>query len=196
MCIKTGCKTTGCIGCGWYCYCNYTCYKCYFNSITKNRSCFRNFDWNPYENVRNKYVCFPCKRIWKSSVSKYQYCPFIHDGVNEYKQNPESNHEYDHLKFLYTRKSTVPMEKRKKTKPEYEDSQYYQFCGAYKNKHSKCAKCSRDGLYVGQNFRHCKTEKEWKKLELAVEKKEIDLVNDFTDYPKYINGQYHTESFN
>lgn len=48
----------------------------------------------------------------------------------------------------------------------------------------KCSKCGKEALTFGRNFRHCKSEKEWNKLEESVKNGTIDLQKDFYDYPK------------
>jgi hypothetical protein len=109
------------------------------------------------KDVRNKYVCFNCKHIWKSSVSKYmKYCE-----TNE-KQIPN----YDNT--------------NKKNKIDL----IYAYDDVYTHKTSKCAKCSQFGILVGRNFRHCKNKKEWNVLKQKVDKGEIDLYKDFYDYPR------------
>lgn len=60
----------------------------------------------------------------------------------------------------------------------------WQYDNAYSTKESKCAKCKQSGNYVGRNFRHCNTEKEWIKMEEDVNNGTIDLKDDFHAYPK------------
>ena len=167
MCKTTQCETNGCIS-DWVCYCDYSCFTCHFGSLPENRG-WLGPESESYKDVRNKYVCFPCKRIWKSSVSKYQRNNFT---------------DYIHLKRAHSKHSEVSIEEQKRKRPDYFDSKYNDFCNAYDKKHSKCSKCSKDGILVGRNFRHCKTNKEWKILETNVANGKVDLVDDFHDYPK------------
>jgi hypothetical protein len=69
MCLETGC---GCWGCSQNCCkCNYNCFKCsnIKNLIKSNWIYYE--ETYPFSDVRNKFVCFPCRRVWKSSISKY-----------------------------------------------------------------------------------------------------------------------------
>ena len=163
MCFEKGCTMPpGLCGCCTYgcCKCDYNCFKC---SDTKN---FIVPNWGygeehySFSDVRNKFVCFPCRRIWKSSISKYM-C----DKANLYPQEIPG----------YSEPGLSHDEKRE---------MIWNIINVYSNKTSKCAKCSKDGQYVGRNFRHCKTEKLWKKLEKDVKDGKVDLVKDFYDYPR------------
>jgi hypothetical protein len=57
------------------------------------------------------------------------------------------------------------------------------------NDKSKCAKCSHPGILVGRNFRHCKTDKEWKELEQKYKDNEWGLYKVFFDYPREGNDE-------
>ena len=59
-----------------------------------------------------------------------------------------------------------------------------QYSRSYDADKSNCAKCSKPGILVGRNFRHCKTDNEWKKLEQKYKDNEWGLYKDFFDYPR------------
>jgi hypothetical protein len=173
MCKNKKCTMNGCSGCQWTCNCEYNCFAC---SDGRKYGCSSwRFDPDfPFSDVRNKYVCFPCKRIWKSSITKYQVL------------NPDpicNKSRYIHNK---QNRNTLTEEELQKI-PDMSESKYYDFLDAYYKKHSKCSKCSCDGLLVGRNFRHCKNDKEWIDLQKRVNNNEIDLYNDFYDYPRELN---------
>ena len=149
-----GCCTTGC------CKCNYNCFKCSDTDNFKTPNWIYGIEHYGFSDVRNKFVCFPCRRIWKSGISKY-----ICNKANLKPQEIPG----------YLDSGLTPDEK-------YE--MISKIIDAYRNTMSKCAKCKNDGQYVGRNFRHCKTEKAWKKLEQDVKDKKIDLVKDFYEYPR------------
>jgi hypothetical protein len=44
---------------------------------------------------------------------------------------------------------------------------------------ARCGRCGKDGILVGRNFRHCKTTREWEKLQENVENGTIVLFGDF-----------------
>lgn len=166
MCKDTNCITHGCPGCQWLCNCEHSCFAC--KTVTKY-GCSTCMYMYPFDAVRNKYVCFPCKRIWKSSVSKYHIL----------------NDEYASLKKKHSKLNRATMsEAELRAPPDNGESAYDDFLNVYKNKHSKCAKCSGDGLLVGRNFRHCDSDKKWKELQTRVESNEINLYDDFHDYPR------------
>jgi len=149
----------GCSGCGFVCNCEYKCFAC--NDSRKYGCSSWRFDPDfPFSDVRNKYVCFSCKRIWKSSVTKYQIL------------NPEPC--YKKLKNTHC----------KKNQNTFNEGKYADYLATYHNKHSKCSKCSCNGLLVGRKFSHCKNDKEWKILHERVKNNEVDLYNDFYDYPR------------
>lgn len=153
MCIKKGCTSykESC-HCCFQCNCDISCYTCY---IAKK---YYNTPGNPSfvhsnSSVRNKYICFNCKHIWKSSISKYIYHK-VQDKCLDYQ------------KYLIT---------AKKERKDFIDLYY---------NNSKCAKCGNNGILVGRNFRHCKNDKEWKKLKENYKNNKIDLIKDFYDYPR------------
>lgn len=148
MCMKFGCLLSRC-GCCHNCNCNKCCFEC--------KSC----EPKKYYNVRNKFVCFDCKRIWKSPISKYvafdeKICKIY---VKNYYNFSKINRK-EQINNCY--------------------NNYFQ-------KKSRCAKCGKDGNLVGRNFRHCKTKKEWINLKKNVDIGKINLITDFNDYPKNIN---------
>ncbi len=59
----------------------------------------------------------------------------------------------------------------------------------YDKDYSKCAKCKNDGILVGRNFRHCKTDKEWKIIEEKYKNNKKGLHDDFHDYPREGNEE-------
>lgn len=173
MCKTKKCTMNGCSGCGFVCKCVYRCFACR-DSHRYGCSSWR-FDPDfPFSDVRNKYVCFPCKRIWKSPVTKNEVL------------NPEPC--YKKLRNTHGKKNQTNLtEEELQQMPEHSESKYGDYLATYYNKHSKCSKCSCDGLLVGRNFSHCKTEKEWKILQERVKNNEVDLYNDFYDYPRELN---------
>jgi hypothetical protein len=70
MCIDKKCiiDSAAC-GCCCFCNCNYICYDCY---DTRNFLVPGAADMYHYtsSDVRKKFVCFPCKKIWKLCTSK------------------------------------------------------------------------------------------------------------------------------
>lgn len=174
MCIKKGCNSHYQRQWGSLtCECNKSCYSCY--------SAYR-FDksgWDykePYQvslaDVRKKFVCFPCKRIWKSSISKYiahKVCD-KYDGYEEYLMKSLNKVDDD---------ITIPFNKKKQLKRKIKYNYPFLYNGI-----SKCACCGNTGISVGRNFRHCKTNKEWKYIEEKYKNNEIGLYNDFHDYPR------------
>jgi hypothetical protein len=127
-------------------------------------------DEYPSSDVRNKYVCFPCQRIWKSAVTKYQSRDWSNRG---------------HLKKMHSKESVITStEKELSRRPDLLNSRFSDFVNVYGNKQSKCAKCRQDGTQVGRNFRHCRSDKEWHLLQLRVNSGEVNLVSDFHDYPR------------
>ncbi len=168
MCRETNCIIAGdACRCCCSCYCNYKCYECYdakANFETLLCDPVHYFDYSSF-NVRNKFVCFPCKRVWKSYTNKYAAQKIYH------KYGDETS---DILKY-YNLTKDFSKENCEKVKWNYLD--------AYFNM-SSCANCGQEGLRVGRNFRPCKTNKEWTTLEQQVKNKEINLELDFVDYPR------------
>ena len=50
------------------------------------------------------------------------------------------------------------------------------------NTTSNCSKCGKQGIKVGQSFRYCKNNKEWRILKEKYEKGEIEFNKDFCPY--------------
>jgi hypothetical protein len=154
MCKKLKCISIETSTAGWVCNCNAQCYAC---SHPSTSDCYLRGELKSFD-FRNKYVCLPCRRIWKSAVCKYEYAD--NWDIREPK--------------LSKQKSS-----RSKGLTKYDD-----LLRVYTNKTANCAKCSNPGILVGRNFRHCKTEKLWKRLIADVATNKINLVDDFYDYPK------------
>ena len=61
------CTQSGCPGCRWECKCNLSCRRCqqadktpcYYGYLDSNNNC----------NIRDKYVCFKCKNIFKGKFT-------------------------------------------------------------------------------------------------------------------------------
>lgn len=126
-------------------------------------------EFEDHTNIRNKYVCFPCKRVWKSAVPKYAIQSGPVDILKNYNQQSGTK-----IKTFYDF-----------CKP---DDAWDNYTAVYSKHKSKCAKCSADGLYVGRNFRHCKTYREWADLECRVKAGTVNLEHDFHDYPRELNS--------
>lgn len=170
MCRNKGCdmRMANMCVCCVVCKCEKTCYECWYGTSYYNHNWSNSYECNSFE-VRNKYVCFPCKRIWKSPVSKYQANKITnYDWIKKHNWYSITNNKYDRVNEI------VNIKKADK------DS----YINVYDNKKSKCAQCKNDGIYVGRNFRHCKTDKEWKELEKKYKNNEIDLYWDFHEYPR------------
>lgn len=157
MCKKTDCVTSSC-GCCNYCKCNLKCHECKIANSFNPPGCVENE--LRISDVRNKYVCFNCEHIWKSTVSKYmRYGELDRTQIQNY--------------YNVTRDEQIDL--------------IYSYCDVYTHKTSKCAKCGEAGLLVGRNFRHCRNKKEWNILKQKVNDGKIDLYKDFYDYPKIKN---------
>lgn len=199
MCQKKNCKLEGCLSCDTVCNCNYSCYDCY--DICSHASC-SGIGTRVYldsSDIRHKFVCFPCRRVWKSYVSKYIYRELYNyeNDISDYVPNICS-------------KNASTEEKHKKRQNYWdlygstgwsgnflEDLEEGSEERTYRpvNRFPRCSKCSQKALSVGRNFRHCKTEKEWNELEKKVKDGKIDLQKDFRDYPRegkidLFNGDY------
>lgn len=170
MCVGTKCVVLGC-RCHQQCNCEQRCFAC--RDATRFSSCgaggYRSYE-TPSCDIRNKYVCFPCRRVWKSSVSKYQ----VNDVTN-----------YMRLRHLHSKETmrTLTTEELSRT-PVRWNSRFHDLENAYTNKQSACAKCGCGGIHVGRNFRHCRTDKEWRQLQEQVDEGKVNLVSDFHDYPR------------
>ena len=79
MCLRCGCIREGCYGCTWKCKCDYKTWACYSNNIV--RSCHGGEESLRFP-YRNKYLCYPCRRVWKSYSTKYDVF-----SVNRSKSN-------------------------------------------------------------------------------------------------------------
>lgn len=170
MCPKNKCKMLQTFsGCDLECYCNYSCFDCW-----DINSCGYPLDREEmsFTDIRSKFVCFPCKRVWKSNSSKYIMHKITRtkgDSLANYAPNLcKQGETRDHLRSKYA--GTFPF--------TWNWDERYSECKA------KCPKCGQKALPVGRNFRHCSTEKHWKEMEEKVKKREIDLCNDFRSYPR------------
>lgn len=85
MCQKKNCYIVTC-PCCCQCYCNQSCYDCWEirNEIYKTDRCE-----STASVFRNKFVCFPCRRVWKSYTNKYIYSEANKTScdLSEYVQN-------------------------------------------------------------------------------------------------------------
>lgn len=57
------------------------------------------------------------------------------------------------------------------------------------NSRPGCSKCGRAGIHVGENFRHCRSDKEWETLRREYNGGKIDMIAEFEGSavrPKYI----------
>jgi hypothetical protein len=83
--------------------------------------------------------------------------------------------------------------KSKETKHERTTDEYVKWLeqhyekNNYCRKEPACSKCGQPGIQVGRNFRHCKNEKEWKKLIQKYKDGKIDMMLDFYFDPKETN---------
>lgn len=213
MCVKKGCNSyTQTCHCCLQCSCNYSCYSCkiarkYYETPCTQLCSQSNID------VRKKYVCFPCKRIWKSPFSKY-----IVDKIDNHKDDWESH--LPHMKHFKNNEpiATMPklgdrlpvsddfvskcLEANKNNPYDKSDKYTIRFVDAnnYKSGYhgylitndkgyvgdvgSNCAKCSGPGTLVGRNFRHCINNKSWKEMEEKYKDNPEGLYKDFVDYPR------------
>ena len=62
------CIFKGCPGCDWRCKCDQRCFKC---NTGHRMSCMEGSwtNWN-YDGPRQKFLCFNCKHVWKSNLTK------------------------------------------------------------------------------------------------------------------------------
>ena len=179
MCKKKGCDMrmgSLCICCV-ECKCDQSCYECYYGTKYYNHMWSVPYECNSFE-VRNKYVCFECKRIWKSPVSKYQA-----NKVSNYNWVKKYNWYSITGKQLCDNKYN-PTDQIKNKNTCLKKDKINAYLDVYLEKKSKCASCKNDGIHVGRNFRHCKTNKEWKELKQKYQDKKIDLYWDFHEYPR------------
>jgi hypothetical protein len=164
--------------------CNYSCFDCYDHHSFKYSQGTSRAEESSAD-VRHKFVCFPCRRVWKSYTSKY-IC-----------QQIKKNHKKEDLIKLVPNifKQDAAREEIEEAERKYNISRGSSAWGAkiydkrnpaydWTNRWPKCAKCGKDALSVGRNFRHCRTEKEWIEMERKVNGGEIDLENDFREYPR------------
>lgn len=218
MCIKKGCDTDSQMcRCCISCYCDYSCYLCH-NALNFYETGFTTdrFEHSSAD-VRKKFVCFPCKRVWKSPFSKY-LVHRVKDGCEDYEKlmpmfkkviNNEpiaiyasDNSEKSCLecgKYIYSNGSDETIQKcaevnknnpyTKSQKKELKKCIRNDYTSAYLINKSNCAKCSQPGILVGRNFRHCKNDKEWTQLEQKYKNNHKGLYEDFVDYPREGNKE-------
>ncbi len=178
MCQKKNCYVSPCTCCS-SCYCDYTCYDC-FDVKYNYLSCTNREDHNSSD-IRHKFVCFPCRRVWKSYTNKYIWL----------LANDKSNDLSDYVPNICS--PSLSNEEKQKQRQKYLTSRGDTAWGAKfvtQGKVSKCAKCGNEGMSVGRNFRHCKTEKDWNEMERKVKNGEIDLQKDFRNYPREGTQEY------
>ena len=180
MCQKKDCFLSVCSCCS-RCNCNYSCYDCY-DVKTLPYSLMGREEHNSAD-IRHKFVCFPCRRVWKSYTNKYIWCAVNkppHD-LSNYVPNvcpnnlPKDEKEKRLQKYFSAYGGTAWGAKFYDYNPE-EDNPW--------NKKPKCPKCGQEALSVGRNFKHCRNEKHWNELEEAVKSGKIDLQKDFRNYPR------------
>ena len=203
MCIKKGCNTaTQMCRCCIFCECNLSCYTCYdaYTNYQTGWSAFMLFEPNNAD-VRKKFVCFPCKRIWKSSISKYS-ANKVHKRSEGFEECVKSLTKIDEnrpiildkdiwkldeeFEELITKSREVnnacPYKKHEKRTLKKDMKILYPYL--YSTNCSKCASCGNAGILVGRNFRHCKSNKEWKELEEKYKNNKKGLHDDFHAYPR------------
>ncbi len=218
MCLKKGCNANiQMCRCCLSCNCNESCYLCYHaynfyeSGFTTNRFEHSNAD------VRKKFVCFPCKRVWKSSFSKYivhkvedkcegyeNLMPMFKKVINNepipiYANDNSEKSCLECGKYIYSNGRDETIQKcaevsknnpyTKSQKKELKKCIRNDFASAYLINKSNCAKCGNPGNLVGRNFRHCKNDKEWKQLEQKYKDNPEGLYNDFYDYPREGNEE-------
>lgn len=193
------------------CKCNMSCYLCYnaynFYQSGLSTNCYEHSN----ADVRKKFVCFPCKRVWKSSFSKYiahkvedkcegweNLLPAFKKVINNettpiYKDDSEQEQtrRNNWILFCGTEKTIENTSKTNKNNPYIKSEKKelkkfirYNYTSGYLTDNSHCAKCGNPGNLVGRNFRPCKTDKEWKKMEDKYKDNLEGLFNDFYDYPR------------
>ena len=144
MC-KGVCDTTTCTNHDyWYCQCKKVCFRCRQATKYSGNYC-GTYAWS---GLREKYVCFDCKHVWKHRWSKYIWL------TDEGKKIQKKNFKEDHY-----------------------------------NSWPACNICGHPGIHVGENFRHCKNDKQWQKLRFRYESGEIDMIKEFEGSavrPKYL----------
>jgi len=149
--------------------------------------------------------------VWKSSISKYvckqvesksegyeAYIPNLKKISNNIKPSKIDTtnwwNGYLDLDFYENKEPVItPYTKSEKRRlkrvvindflSNYSNYSYRLLESRCENK-AKCSKCGNSAYLVGRKFSHCKTDKAWKELESKVIKGEIDLYNDFYDYPR------------
>lgn len=70
MCQQKNCLLSASSCCST-CNCDYSCYDCW-DVKTQPRSLSNREEHNSSD-IRHKFVCFSCKRVWKSYTNKYIY---------------------------------------------------------------------------------------------------------------------------
>lgn len=198
MCLQKGCNSYKEIAQSYLtCNCNESCYSCYSANKYCGESWYAPCSYElSHTDVRKKYVCFPCKRIWKSSFSKYivnrvgykdGYEAIVKE-LNKLDKNEPVNvsndpwASYELVQKCKDVNYSNPYSRSEKRNLKYLLLNKYQ--GLYLTNKSNCAQCGNDGIIVGRNFRHCKSDKEWKELEKKYKDNKCGLVNDFYDYPR------------
>lgn len=179
MCQKKGCTISSC-GCCSKCNCEVSCYDCW--DVRRQPFSCTTREFHASADIRHKFVCFPCRRVWKSYTSKYIL------------QQLYSSNDVTPADFVPNIcKPELSTKEKKKQREKYQLSRGWTDWGAkfvnesgklLGNQHPKCAKCGKEAVSVGRNFRHCKTEKQWLALEEKVKNGEIDLQKDFRNYPR------------
>lgn len=187
MCQKLNCFISACLCCS-ECKCEYTCYDCYeikYERYNVTDSEFPIGDDRSYTksaDVRHKFVCFPCRRVWKSYTNKY----LVRIG-----NNPKYNFS-EYVPNIC--KPNMTLEEQRIVRSNYFNSRgRTSFGGDFSNLKNKpkCSKCGQNGICVGRNFRPCKNEKLWKQMEDNVKNGKIDLQTDFRNYPKKEGREFY-----
>lgn len=172
MCQKKNCRIVSC-SCCCQCLCDYSCYDCW-----EIRYRFDRFErcCSTASVVRHKFVCFPCRRVWKSYTNKYIFM----------EADKNSTDLSDYVPNIC--KPDLPKNEKHELRSKYLRSrglmERHVTFGNNGNSAPKCSKCGQEAQTVGRNFRHCKSEKQWNELEENVKNGTIDLQKDFYDYPR------------
>ena len=181
MCQKLNCYISPCTCCS-NCNCDLSCYDCY--DVKHQRLSMTARSEHSSADVRHKFVCFPCRRVWKSYTNKYLV-----------RKSCEHNVDFS----LYVPNICKPtMNKQEKLNAEEKYRRAYGYTGFSSNfnyegaSKPKCAKCGENAVSVGRNFRHCRNEKHWKDIEEKSKNGAIDLLVDFRNYPKKEGLQNYT----
>lgn len=160
------------------CHCNQVCFDCY--EAPHRGQCIVAEDYAASD-VRNKFVCFPCQRVWKSATSKYLVSTLVGKTLNKIVPNYSNPKCSQKVVEFSLEHSDNPLHKH-----VLQRTAIHLYRWSYLNKTSSCAKCGQVGQYVGRNFRHCKTQKQWIQLEKDVSNGNVNLQQDFREYPREI----------